>query len=129
MRQLTGQRRLDLAAVLAQGRLDPRQTQPRRKRPPRCRGELLTRLDLEQPVLGQLEAGAHRDLAERMLCGFEPVKYISAAPHTAGSTTRRSTCTPLVVTIEDFVGPCARTRATSGSAQKARITSIGLAPT
>jgi hypothetical protein len=48
----------------------------------------------------------------RMLCAFDPVKYWSAAPHTPGSITRRSTWSPLVVRTLDFVSPRAITRST-----------------
>ena len=50
-----------------------------------------------------------------MLWAFEPVKYWSAAPHTFGSTTRTSTCRPMVVRTLVFVSPWAITRSTMGN--------------
>ena len=56
----------------------------------------------------------------RMLCALDPVKYWSAAPHTSGGTTRRSTWRPLVVRMEDLVS-------TNELVVKASITGTGSA--
>jgi hypothetical protein len=59
------------------------------------------------------------------LWALEPVKYWSAAPHTGGSTTRRSTWRPLVVRTDDLVSPFARIRSTYRIDVNASMTGTG----
>src|SRR5207237_280738 len=63
LRQLAAQAGLDLAAVLAQGRRDPRQAEPGVDLLLGPGDDPPAGLDVEQPVLGELEPGAYRHLA------------------------------------------------------------------
>ena len=72
--ELAGDRGLDLATVLAERGLDHRHPEPLVDALLGLGREQLARLRVEQPVLAELEALPDGDLADRMLCGFEPVK-------------------------------------------------------
>ena len=73
--QLTRERRLDLATILAQRRLDVRQTELAVDVLFRLGGDQVARHGVEQPVLIQLQARADGHLPGiRTLCAFEPVK-------------------------------------------------------
>ncbi len=60
-----------------------------------------------------------------MLWVFEPVKYWQAAPNCFGSTTRRSTCRPVVVSTEVLVSPLPITSRTVGIFTNASRTAAG----
>ena len=62
--ELTRERRLHLAPVLTEGRLDVRHARAGRTPPPRFRDEQVARLRVEQAVLAQLESLANRDLPD-----------------------------------------------------------------
>ena len=61
-----------------------------------------------------------------MLCSLEPVKCCRAAPHSFGSTTRRSTCRSSSRRIEALVGPWASTSLTTGNRTKCSVASAGI---
>src|SRR6266705_284699 len=64
-------------------------------------------------------------LRSSMLWACEPVKYCIAAPKHAGSTTRRSTCSPLESSTVDRVSPCDAMWVTSPNFPNRAMTTVG----
>ena len=124
---------LDLPAVLAQRRRDPRQ--------PQRLVHLLLGGGGEQRPLSAAVPESNRPYSDSFwprwmaisrsltLCACDPVKYSSAAPQLPSGTTRRSAWIPSAVRIEVLASPLAITSAASGSSRNAAISAAGSAAT
>ena len=80
---------------------------------------------LNKPYSFSLNPRAIARSRSATLCSLLPVKYWSAAPKRSSGTTRRSTCTPVVVWTLVFVSPLASTFATSSRVRNASISLAG----
>ena len=104
----------DLAAVLAQLRLDERQSERLVDVLLRSRRRSAVSSASKRPYSFSFQPRSSARSRSAMLCAFEPVKYCRAAPRCSGVTMRRSAWKPPRSSTLALVPPLASTRSTCG---------------